>query len=560
MLLRVLRRHGLRLRAREGAASRREGVRRLYSDDIQLESFKKIDSERNFSKKKHPLTKIVCTIGPASEDSETLQKIVASGMRVMRLNFSHASYEEASMRISRLRACRGMVAKSNMRAVMLDTQGPEIRTGRISPDEAIEGTAAKPTIRLVEGDEVIVTPDRDSTGGGLCTSNTIWVSYPSLSESVAEGSSILLDDGLIELSVKGVDSASGNVTCRVENSGMLGERKGVNLPGSSVDLPPLTDKDRADIRYGIENDVDYIAASFVRKGEDVKAIKEYVREVHSEYWHEEHPLPGIIAKIESQEALDNFDAILEESYGIMVARGDLGVEIPYENVTLAQKEMILRCNLAGKPVIVATQMLESMGTNPRPTRAEVSDVTNAVLDGADAVMLSGESANGRYPVQSVKTLWSIANEADKFVSGSRLLESLADTSSRRGSTKWKHMESIEALAYSTAKASREMKAACIIIMTATGKTARYVSKFRPSVPILAYVTNRKMGRQLMLHRGVHPYCHDERIDGLHATPEDAVKRAKELGLCGSGDVVLLLSSVPKAGGGFDVAMRIRNVT
>jgi len=501
---------------------------------------------------RYPLTKMVCTIGPVSEDAETLQQCVSNGLRVMRMNFSHATYEEANLRMTNLRKSKGFHGGTfNMRAVMLDTQGPEIRTGLLIGDPQVS-TAKKKKIELVRGSTIDLTTNEEYREKG--TPEKLWISYEKLSESLSVGGAILLDDGLIELRVEKI---SGDVvTCRVMNTGLLGERKGVNLPGCVVDLPALTEKDKQDIRFGIENDIDFIAASFVRKGKDVKAIKDFVAEVHDEIWPKSHPVPGIISKVENQEALKNFDDIMKESYGIMVARGDLGVEIPYENVTLAQKEMIYRCNKNGVPVIVATQMLESMQTNPRPTRAEVSDVTNAVLDGADAVMLSGESANGSYPVESIRALGSIAVQADKHVA--MLNQGRFDFPFNKEKTFY--MESVEALTYSAVRASQELNAVCIIVMTSTGRTPKLLSKFRPSVPVLAYVEDAKIGRQMILHRGVHPllFKRKEGSPSPSDSPDVAVKTAIDFGFCVPGETVLILQSIPNEKG-HDVAMRIRKV-
>jgi len=497
---------------------------------------------------RYPLTKMVCTIGPVSEDKKTLQSLVTAGLRVMRINFSHATYEEADLRMKNLRHSKGFHGGTfNMRAVMLDTQGPEIRTGMFEGDEKSKGK--KPKIELRKDETIILTTD--DAHRYLGSVHKLWVSYKKLIPTVQLGSQILLDDGLISLEV--IEIGDDQLTCKILNTGLLGERKGVNLPGCNVDLPALTEKDKEDIVYGIKNDIDFIAASFVRKGQDVKDIQQFVKEIHDQYWPPEHPVPGIISKVENQEALLNFNDIMNESYGIMVARGDLGVEIPYENVTLAQKEMIYRCNKIGKPVIVATQMLESMQQNPRPTRAEVSDVTNAVLDGADAVMLSGESANGSYPLASVNALGSIAMEADKNVAFLNEGKFFKKAVSQKES-----MGTIEALAYSAVRASQELNAACIIVMTSTGRTAKLLSKFRPSVPIMAYVDNAKIGRQLILHRGVHPLLFKKTGDDTNA--DEAVRRALEFQFCEIGDTVLILQSMFNAETSvYDVAMRIRKV-
>jgi len=370
------------------------------------------------------MTKIVGTVGPSSEDMANLQSVVDEGLRIMRLNFSHATYEEADMRIRRLRRCAGVHQRAkikyggvpvgdlswgqnsfsepssmidpddqptgvNLRAVLLDTQGPEIRTGILA------GDGGKTKITLQKNDPITLTTDeafRDR-----CDASKLFINYADLANSIGPGSSVLLDDGAVSLQVVSVDAALGEVECIVENTGLLGSRKGVNLPGATVTLPPMTEKDREDLLFGVSRDVDFVAASFVRKADDVIAIRELLEAETIRLFGADHRAPLIISKIENGEGMLNFASILDASDGIMVARGDLGVEIPMETVFAAQKDMIRQCREQGKPVVVATQMLESMIKNPRPTRAEVSDVANAALDGADCVMLSGECANGDYP-------------------------------------------------------------------------------------------------------------------------------------------------------------------
>lgn len=378
---------------------------------------------------------IVATIGPASEHLPALSHVVDAGMRIMRINFSHATYDEADLRMKNLSACAVIdhtadAGQVHMRAVMLDTQGPEIRTGSFSSGikEVLlkEGDLVSrnihPSIHIIVDmtlqcmvvqryDACMqVTLTTDESVRQEQTASRIWISYRKLYDTVSLGSSILLDDGIVELQVDSKGSSSnGEVTCRVMNSGVVGNKKGVNMPGLPVELPAMSDKDKLDIRWGIQNNIDYIAASFVRKASDVTEIRDYCRELIQELYPTSDegggrqqqqqlslsvPIPSIISKIESVEALVNFESILQVSDAIMVARGDLAVEIPMETLANVQKEMVRRCNAAGKPVIVATQMLESMQKNPRPTRAECTDVANAVIDGADCVMLSGESAKG----------------------------------------------------------------------------------------------------------------------------------------------------------------------
>ena len=371
-----------------------------------------------------PLTKTIATIGPASEDPETIQALINEEMKIMRINFSHATYvvvsrylfrarihkhkqnvyryEEADRRIERLRGGMGNHMRAlenndirpfNTRGVLLDLKGPEIRTGKIGGD--------KKKIKLVKGERMTLTTD--DTYANSCDTSTVFVNYKEITDSLSKGSVVLLDDGLISLRVL-EDPDNSTIECEVENTGLLGSTKGVNIPKAVVNLPALSEKDKKDLEYGVEREVDFVAISFVRKRSDVETVREFIDETGKNRWGKRFYPPLLISKIESHEGMVNFDEILEASDGIMVARGDLGVEIPLESVFEAQKMMIEKCQYAGKPVVVATQMLESMQHSPRPTRAEVSDVANAVLDGADAVMLSGEVANGEYPVETCRMM------------------------------------------------------------------------------------------------------------------------------------------------------------
>nr|AIT69988.1 pyruvate kinase [Desmarestia viridis] len=470
-----------------------------------------------------PLTKIVATIGPVSEEFEPLQKVVDAGMRVMRINFSHATFEEANKRLTNLRACKGKHAKAclgehNVRAVLLDTRGPEIRTGNVKGGGKIA---------LVQGSTIELTTDPAHREEG--TPEKLFVSYGGLTGAVTAGSAVLLDDGLVSLRV--TDVREDSVTCLVENSAMLKSRRGVNLPGARVDLPALSDKDKVDISYGIENDIDFVAASFVRKADDVRSIRRFIADIHQKHWSDNRPTARIISKIENLEAVDNFDEILELSDGIMVARGDLGVELPAEQVTNLQKKMVRACNRVGKPVIVATQMLESMQHNPRPTRAEVSDVTNAVYDGADAVMLSGESAQGKYPVESVQMMRSIIDSAESWRASNPELV-LPDVAEVVATSE---MEGIASAAVHTA---HTLKAKLIVVVTKKGHLARLVAKFRPNVPVMCSCPDQKVGRQLILHRGLHPLILDP-PGSPSEQPRDAVDLAKCAGFCTPGDTVIV---------------------
>mmetsp|Transcript_4235 Transcript_4235/g.8100 ORF Transcript_4235/g.8100 Transcript_4235/m.8100 type:complete len:581 (+) Transcript_4235:140-1882(+) len=492
------------------------------------------------------LTKIVATIGPTSEQLPVLKDLVRCGLRIMRLNFSHATVEEVELRIANLKQCEGRHGniqhekdgERNVRAVLLDTRGPEIRMGKLKND-----FSGHETIHLTAGNEVNLRTSEDWSHNGS-TETDIFIDYPKLHKVLSPGSKILLDDGAIILTVKDVESSKefhGNVVCTIDNSGDLRSRAGVNLPGAETDLPALSVKDKVDIRYGMTKDVDYIAASFVQSAAHVREIKAYVKQCAQELeWDPSYPLPLIISKIESQTALKNFDEILKESDGIMVARGDLGVEIPIHQVTNAQKEMVAACNAVGKPVIVATQMLESMAKNPRPTRAEVSDVTNAVYDGADAVMTSGETAKGKYPVETIKMMNEIIASAEQFavdrpdlVSPSYGGKIFANNTSEG---------CIEAsIAKATVAAATKRGAAAIIVLAKIGSDLpRLVSAYRPNVPIVTFVPSSKMARQLILNRGIHPVVGALSGVSFHKRPAIAIKRAKEMGFVNSCDDVVIV--------------------
>ena len=380
-------------------------------------------------------TKIVCTLGPATNDKETIKRVVEAGMNVARMNFSHGDHEEHKHRFDLVKEVEKETGETV--GLMLDTKGPEIRTGEMKGDK----------IQL-EVDTEIVIAKEDVEG----TPEKISVSYKDLAEDMDVGNKILIDDGLIELEVTSIDN--GDVICRVVNGGELGSRKGVNLPGVKVSLPALTEKDISDIRFGVEQGIHFIAASFVRKSNDVIEIRKILEESGNEDVF-------IIAKIENQEGVENLDSILEVADGIMVARGDLGVEIPAEKVPIVQKMMIKKCNEASKPVITATQMLDSMIRNPRPTRAEASDVANAIFDGTDATMLSGESAAGKYPVESVATMAQIATEVEN-----------SDSYKEKFAGKYEFAaESVTAaISLATCQTAEELGAEAIITSTGSGLT------------------------------------------------------------------------------------------
>ncbi len=455
-------------------------------------------------------TKIVCTIGPASESIEKLEQLIEAGMNVARLNFSHGDYEEHGARIENIR--KAAKNKNKTVAILLDTKGPEIRTGSFK-----EGRAD-----LIQGKPVTIAMDEIEG-----TAEKFSVTYQGLINDVHEGSKILLDDGLIELEVKSIDKTKGEIETIALNSGEIKNKKGVNVPNVSVNLPGITEKDTNDIIFGIEQSVDFIAASFVRRASDILEIKEVLDQHQAQYIK-------IIPKIENQEGVDNIDSILEVSDGLMVARGDLGVEIPAEDVPLVQKKLIKQCNNAGKPVITATQMLDSMQRNPRPTRAEASDVANAIFDGTDAIMLSGETAAGTYPVESVQTMSNIALKAESALDHKQMLEERSQ---------YVDMTITEAISQSVTHTASNLDVDTIITPTESGHTARMISKYRPKASILAVTFNEVVNRQLSLVWGVHA------VLGKPATSTDemleiAVDKGLNTGICSRGSRVIITAGVP----------------
>ncbi|CCG87185.1 pyruvate kinase PykF [Erwinia piriflorinigrans] len=412
-------------------------------------------------------TKIVCTIGPKTESEEMLTNLLDAGMNVMRLNFSHGDYQEHGQRITNL---RNVMSKSgHQAAILLDTKGPEIRTMKL---EGGQDAALK------AGQTFTFTTDQSVVGNA----QTVAVTYPGFAADLQIGNTVLVDDGLIGMEV--IEVTANTVVCKVLNNGDLGENKGVNLPGVSIQLPALAEKDKHDLIFGCEQGVDFVAASFIRKRSDVIEIREHLKAHGGERIQ-------IISKIENQEGLNNFDEILDASDGIMVARGDLGVEIPVEEVIFAQKMMIKKCNHARKVVITATQMLDSMIKNPRPTRAEAGDVANAILDGTDAVMLSGESAKGKYPLESVTIMATICERTD------RVMKSRIDVQHDN-----RKMRITEAVCRGAVDTAEKLEAPLIVVATEGGKSAKSIRKYFPHATILALTTNEQTSRQLLLSKGI----------------------------------------------------------
>ncbi|MBP1890388.1 pyruvate kinase [Clostridium moniliforme] len=453
-------------------------------------------------------TKMICTIGPASESEEVLSKIILSGMNASRHNFSHGDHEEHAGRINLVKK---LAKKYNKEiAIVLDTKGPEIRTGKFEPSK----------VELQKGSDFTIYVKEEVIGDTTKCS----VTYDGLANDVKPGNTILIDDGLVGLEVKSVEG--NKIHCEVKNTGLVGTHKGVNVPGVSIKLPALTEKDEADLIFGCKMGVTMIAASFVRKAEDVKAI----RKVLDENGGEEIL---ICPKIENQEGVDNIDSIIEVSDAIMVARGDLGVEIPIENVPAVQKMIIQKCNKAGKPVVTATQMLDSMIRNPRPTRAEVSDVANAILDGTDAIMLSGESANGSYPVEAVRTMAKIAEEAEK-----QLKYEVAVSKAT------KHVPAISGvISRAACNAANELLASAIVASTQSGATAKRISQCRPECPIIAITPEEKVAKKLAFSWGVYPIVSD-RLESTDEMMEKSIEIAEKNELIKKGDTVVIAAGVP----------------
>jgi pyruvate kinase len=485
------------------------------------------------------LSKIVATIGPTSEQEEPLRLVTDAGMRIMRLNFSHATKEEVELRITNLALAQkalqppGTLEMQDVRALLLDTKGPEIRSGKLAHDES--GHA---TVTLQQGQRIELFNDASRQQQSGSTEQALYIDYPGLHRCLHPSMKVLLDDGAITLTVQSVNVEAATVSCVVDNAGELRSRAGVNLPlADTSDLPAMSDKDKQDIKYGMTMDIDYVAASFVQTAEGVNEIRGYIQQCAQELgWDDSHPLPLIISKIETAGALQHFDAILAASDGIMVARGDLGVEIPLTQVTNAQKEMVAACNAVGKPVIVATQMLESMAKSPRPTRAEVSDVTNAIYDGADCVMLSGETAKGKFPTEAVRTMNEIILAAERYTTSGALGHSYH----RPAFVGPKTADSAVAKAAVTASVERDC--AAILVLTQHGSLPPLVSAYRPRVPIFAFCPTPKLARQLQVYRGIHPIVDSTLTDDNDCKrPEQAVQEAKDMGLLQSGDEVVVVS-------------------
>lgn len=453
-------------------------------------------------------TKIICTMGPNVKNEQFIRDLVENGMDIARLNFSHGDHAEHLNRMNFIKSVRDEMKKPI--AILLDTKGPEIRTGLLENDEKVN---------LVEGQMFTLTTE-DIMGN----KDIVNVTYDNLPKDVKPSDRILIDDGLIELSVESVTET--DVICKVLNGGVLGSRKGINIPNVSIHLPAITGKDREDIIFGINQGVDYIAASFVRNAEAIREIKKILKDCNSDI--------AIIAKIENQEGIDNIDEIIEESDGIMVARGDLGVEVPTHKIPSLQKMIINKCNDAYKPVIIATQMLDSMIRNPRPTRAEITDVANAIYDGTDAIMLSGETAMGKYPIEAVKTMVSIAQETEANLDYTSIIKNKKMHITKGVSS---------AICYSAVATASNLNAKYILASSISGFTARLVSKFRSKSHVIGLSPIDRTLRKMQLYWGVTPVKTTE-VNSTDHLLESAVDTIKEKGLAIEGDVLILTAGVP----------------
>lgn len=452
-------------------------------------------------------TKIICTIGPATESKEMIKKLALNGMDIARLNFSHGDHQEHLRRINRIKQIREEI--NIPIAILLDTKGPEIRTKLLKDDSVVlkKGNQFTLTSEDILGDETRVS-----------------ITYNQLTDDVDVGSIILIDDGLIELKVKEIQN--NDVICEVISGGELGNRKGINIPNVKLKLPPITDKDKEDIIFGINHGIDFLAASFVRNKDAIKEIRKIVKDCNSDL--------AIIAKIENREGLDNIEEIIDASDGIMVARGDLGVEIEAESLPFIQKQIIRKCNEAFKPVITATQMLDSMIRHPRPTRAEATDVANSIYDGTDAIMLSGETAMGKYPLDAVKMMVKIAKETEAHLDYDGLLRARRDSRKKSISS---------AVCFSAVTTAMNINAKLIVASSFSGFTTRVISKFRSESIIIGLSPLNRTLRKMQLYWGVTPLQTNE-VNSTDHLLEEAIKTLTKNELAESGDMIILTAGVP----------------
>ena len=469
-------------------------------------------------------TKILATLGPASNDVETMKEMIRKGMDAARVNFSHATHESAAITIGRLKEAREEMDAHV--ALLLDTKGPEIRTKTFDVDKVYleQGQEFTLTTRDIVGDQTIVA-----------------ITYPDLPKDLQVGSHVMIDDGLIEMKVTHLTDT--DIKCVLINSGFLGARKGVNVPDVPINLPSLTERDISDIKFGIEQKFDYIAASFVRTANDVLNIRKVLEENNGGHLK-------IIAKIENREGVDNLESILSVADGIMVARGDMGIELPPEEVPIVQKNMIKRCNMVGKTVITATHMLESMTTNPRPTRAEANDVANAIYDGTDVLMLSGETAGGKYPVEAVAMMARIARKAESHIDYSHYYTTIHQNTNKNITN---------AISLAAVATATDLDAACIVVITDTGFASRMVSRCRPSFPVLAVTADETVCRQLNLTWGTMPILSDKPFEGDNEVFDVAEAMSIKSGLVKTGETIIALAGVPIGVAGTTNTLKVRTV-
>ncbi|KFH69771.1 pyruvate kinase [Podila verticillata NRRL 6337] len=476
-------------------------------------------------------TSIICTIGPKTNNVEMINKLRDAGMNIARMNFSHGSYEYHQSVINHVRQS-AIEHPGRPVGIALDTKGPEIRTGLMKDDIEVPITA---------GHQMIISTNDEYAEA--CDGEVMYVDYKNLTKVITPGKVIYVDDGVLSFKVLSVED--DHVKVEAINNGKICSRKGVNLPKTEVDLPALSEKDKKDLQFGVQNNVDIVFASFIRRADDVREIRKVLGE--------EGKHIKIISKIENHQGVMNFDEILEVTDGVMVARGDLGIEIPCTQVFIAQKMMIAKCNLAGKPVICATQMLESMTYNPRPTRAEVSDVANAVLDGADCVMLSGETAKGSYPIEAVTTMAETCVLAESAICYPPLFNELRQLQKRP-------TETTETVASSAVSASQEQNAGAIVVLSTSGDTARLVSKYRPQSNIVIVTRKASTARAIHLSRGCYPFIYTEpKVADWQEDVDNRLRwgmdQAIQEGLIKSGETVIVIQGF-RSGYGNTNTMRI----
>lgn len=470
-------------------------------------------------------TKIVCTLGPSTDDEKVLEQLMKAGMNVARCNFSHGSHEEHKERMDKVKKIREKCDRPV--ALLLDTKGPEIRTGNFKDGKVKVKTGQ--TFTLVADNNILGTEEK--TG----------ITFPDLYKDVTPGAVIMIDDGLIEMEVVKIEGT--NIVCNVKNDGVISNHKGVNVPDVHISMPYMSEQDKSDILFGIKEDVDYIAASFTRTADDVKELRKFLDDNGGKDIN-------IIAKIENSEGIINVDGIIEEADAVMVARGDMGVELPEEEVPIIQKMIIKKVYEAGKQVIIATQMLESMINNPRPTRAEITDVANAIYDGTSAIMLSGESAVGKHPVEAVQTMTSIALTTEGDIDYKREFDNFYPESGGKDIT--------SAISHATVTTAHDLNASAIITVTKSGTTARMISKFRPQTDIVGATINQKVWRQLSLSWGVKPVLCQLK-DNTDELFDHAVDVTVKAGAAKKGDTVVITAGIPLGMSGTTNMLKVHEI-